>query len=103
MTVNGTLTKEDFEIIKFTEDNAPFTLLLGKPWIDRYQARKEDEEEVLEQKQQELKDFMTRRIAYLIEEHENGSKLFNTRDPDVKVERTLEDPRKIEVPIPDKE
>jgi hypothetical protein len=39
MTVNGTSTKEDFEIIKFTENNAPFTMLLGKPWIDRDQDR----------------------------------------------------------------
>jgi hypothetical protein len=33
----------------------------------------------------------------------NREKLFNTRDLDVKVARTLEDPQKIEVPIPDKE
>jgi hypothetical protein len=46
---------------------------------------------------------MTRRIAHLIEEHENKSKLFKTRDPDVEVARTLEDPPKIEVPIPAKE
>jgi hypothetical protein len=39
MTVNGTSTEEDFEIIKFVEDSAPFTMLLGKPWIDREQAR----------------------------------------------------------------
>jgi hypothetical protein len=56
----------------------------------------------LEQKKQELKDFMTRRIAHLIEEQENRSKLFHTRDPDVKVARILEDPQKIEVPVPDK-
>jgi hypothetical protein len=31
MTVNGTLTEEDFEIIKFVKDNAPFTILIGKP------------------------------------------------------------------------
>jgi hypothetical protein len=31
MTVNGTLTKEDFEIIKFVEDSTPFTMLIGKP------------------------------------------------------------------------
>jgi len=30
MTVNGTSIKEDFEIIKFIEDNASFTMLLGK-------------------------------------------------------------------------
>jgi hypothetical protein len=45
----------------------------------------------LEQKRQELKDFMTRMIAYLIEEQENRSKLLNTRDPDVEAARTLED------------
>jgi hypothetical protein len=39
MTVNGTSTEEDFEIIKFVEDSAPFTMLIGKPWIDRDQAR----------------------------------------------------------------
>jgi hypothetical protein len=48
MTANGTLTEEDFEIIKFIEDNAPCTMLLGKPWIDRDQARRKKEEEVLE-------------------------------------------------------
>jgi hypothetical protein len=46
----------------------------------------------LEQKKKELKDFMTRRIAHLIEEQQNKLKLFNTRDPDVKVARTVEDP-----------
>jgi hypothetical protein len=43
-------------------------MLLGKHWIERDQARQKEEEEVLEQKKQELKDFMTRRITYLIEE-----------------------------------
>jgi hypothetical protein len=63
VTVNGTSTREDFEIIKFIEGSAPFTMLLGKPWIERDQGRKKEEEEVLEQQRQELKDFMTRRIA----------------------------------------
>jgi hypothetical protein len=103
MNVNGTSTKEDFDIIKFTENNSPFTRLLGKPWTDRDQARQKEEEEVLEQKKQELKDFMTRRIAHLIEEQENRSKLFNTRDPNVEVARTLEDPQKIDVHTPNKE
>jgi hypothetical protein len=31
MHVNGTSTEEDFEIIKFIEDNTPFTMLLAKP------------------------------------------------------------------------
>ena len=39
MTVNGASTKEDFEIIKFVEVGASFTMLIGKPWIDRAQAR----------------------------------------------------------------
>ena len=68
MTINVTLTEEDFEIIRFVEDNAPFTMLIGKYWIDREQARWKEEEKVLEQKKQELKDFMTRRNAHLIEE-----------------------------------
>jgi hypothetical protein len=92
MNVNGSSTEEYFEIIKFIEDNTPFTMLLGKPWIDRDKARRKEEEEVLEQKKQELKYFMTRRITHLIEEQENRSKLFNTRNPDVKDTRTLEDP-----------
>jgi hypothetical protein len=46
---------------------------------------------------------MIRRIAHLIQEQENRSKPFNTRDPDVEVVRTLEEPLKIEVPIPDEE
>jgi hypothetical protein len=39
MNANGTSTKEDFEIIQFIEDRALFTMLLGKPWIERDQAR----------------------------------------------------------------
>jgi hypothetical protein len=92
MNTNGILTEEDFEIVKFNENSALFTMLLGKTWIERDQARRKEEEEVLEQKKQELKDFMTRRITHLIEEQHNRSKLFNTRDPDVEVARTLEDP-----------
>ena len=42
MTINGTSIEEDFEIIKFIEDNALFTMLLGKSWIDRDQARKKE-------------------------------------------------------------
>jgi hypothetical protein len=103
MTSNGTSTEEDFEIIKFIKDSAPFTMLLGKPWIDRDRARRKEEEEVLEYKKQELKDFMTRRISHLIEKQQNRSRLFNTRYLDVKFARTLEDPQNIEVPIPDKE
>jgi hypothetical protein len=71
MNINGTLTEEDFEIIKFVEDIALFTMLIGKPWIDRTQSIQKEEDKDLEQKKQDLKDFMTRRITQLIEEHEN--------------------------------
>jgi hypothetical protein len=50
---------------------------------------------------QELKDFMTRRIAYFIEEQENRSKLFRTVD--VEVGRTLEESQETEAPTPDGE
>jgi hypothetical protein len=66
MNANGALTEEEFEVVKFIENNVPFSMLLGKPWIERYQATRK-QEEVLEKKKQELKDFMTRRIAHLIE------------------------------------
>jgi hypothetical protein len=99
MTVNGTSTEEDFEIIKFVEDSAPFTMLIGKPWIDIEQARQKEEEDVLEQKKQELKDFLTRRIVHLIEEQKRRSHIFNTSNSDVEARRTLEDPQKIELPI----
>jgi hypothetical protein len=90
MSAHGTSTEEYFEIVKFIENNAPFDILLGKPWIEKDQARRK-EEEVLEQKKQELKDFMTRRITHLIKEQENKLKLFRTRNLDVEVERTQED------------
>ena len=38
MNANGTSTEEDFEIIQFIEDRTPFTMLLGKHWIERDQA-----------------------------------------------------------------
>jgi hypothetical protein len=46
---------------------------------------------------------MNKRIAHLIKEHKNRSKLFNTRDPDIEVARRLNDPQNIDVPVPDKE
>jgi hypothetical protein len=57
----------------------------------------------LKQKKKELKDFMTRRIAHLIEEQERRSQIFNASNLDVKAKRMLEDPHNIELPIPDKE
>jgi hypothetical protein len=43
MNANGTSTEDDFKIVKFIENNAPFTMLLGKPWIERDQARRKEE------------------------------------------------------------
>jgi hypothetical protein len=45
-------------------------------------------------------EFMTRKIAYLMEEQENRSKLLNTRDLDVEAIRALEEPQKTEIPNP---
>jgi hypothetical protein len=42
MSANGTSIEEEFEIVKFIENNTPFTMLLGKPWIERDQARREE-------------------------------------------------------------
>jgi hypothetical protein len=103
MSINGTSTEEDFEIIQFIQKHTPFTMLIGKPWIDRDQAKRKEEEEVLEQKKQELKYLMTRTITCLIEEQESISKMFNDSNPDVEVKITLENPQNIKLPIPDKE
>jgi hypothetical protein len=34
MSDHGTSTEEEFEVVKFIENNAPFAMLLGKPWIE---------------------------------------------------------------------
>jgi hypothetical protein len=46
MIVHGTSTEEEFEVIKFVENNAPFSLLLGKTWIEKDQIHSKVEEEV---------------------------------------------------------
>ena len=74
MIAHETLTEEEFEFIKFVENNAPFTLLLGKMWIEKDHIRRKAEEEATEQKKQELRDFITRKIEQLIEEHKDRSK-----------------------------
>jgi hypothetical protein len=107
MSAHRNLTEEEFEVIKFVENNAPFSLLLGKPWIEKDQIQRK-EEEALEQKKKELKDFMTRRITHLIAEQENQSKLLKTRDLDDEAERTqkyLKNPSTQEsrAPTPDRE
>jgi hypothetical protein len=90
MSDHGTSIEEEFEVIKFVENNTPFALLLGRTWIERDQIRKKDEEEAIEQKKQELMDFMARRIMRLIEEQEDKSKPLRARDLTVEVERTQE-------------
>ena len=44
MSAHGTSTEEYFEVVKFIENNAPFTMLLGKPWIEKDQTRSKEEE-----------------------------------------------------------
>jgi hypothetical protein len=42
---HGTLTKEEFKVIKFVENNAPFVLWIGKTWIEKDQIWRKAEEE----------------------------------------------------------
>jgi hypothetical protein len=35
MSAHGTSTEEEFEIVKFVENNAPFAILLGKTWAEK--------------------------------------------------------------------
>jgi hypothetical protein len=35
MSSHGTSTEEEFEIIKFVENNTPFAILLGKNWVEK--------------------------------------------------------------------
>jgi hypothetical protein len=51
MSAHGTSTEEYFEVVKFIENNAPFSMLLGKSWIEKDQARRK-EKEVLQKKKQ---------------------------------------------------
>ena len=82
--------EEEFKVIKFVEKNTPFALLLGKTWIEKDQIRRKSEEEATEQNNQELRDFMTRKIKRLIEEKENKSKQQRDRELAFEVERTQE-------------
>jgi hypothetical protein len=101
LRINGTSVEEEFEVIKFIENNTPFSYLLGKTWIEKYQIRRNEENETLEKKKQDLINFMTRKITYLLEEQGNRSNLFETKDLDVKVVRTLEEPQRTEINVPD--
>jgi hypothetical protein len=48
--------------------------LLGKSWIEKDNIRRKVEEEAIEKKKQELRDFIARKIERLIEEREDKSK-----------------------------
>jgi hypothetical protein len=74
MISHETSTEEDFEVIRFFKNNAPFPLLLGKTWIKKDQIKRKAEEEAIEKKRQELRDFIAQRIYQLIEEREVESK-----------------------------
>jgi hypothetical protein len=100
MSTHGTSTEEDLEVIRFIEDRAPFPALVGNIWIEKDKIQRKEEKEALEQKKQELMEFMTRRIAYLMEEQGNRSPLLDTRDLDVKAIRELEEPQKTEISNP---
>jgi hypothetical protein len=62
MITHGASTEEEFEVIKFVENNTPFALMLGKPWIEKDQIESKAEEEATEQKKQELRDFIAKKI-----------------------------------------
>jgi hypothetical protein len=72
--VHGTSTEEEFEFIRFVEENASFPLFLGKTWIEKDQIRRKAEEEAIENKKQELRDLIARKIHQLREEREDNSK-----------------------------
>jgi hypothetical protein len=88
--IHGTSTQEEFEVIRFVGNNAPFPLLLGKSWIEKDQIKRKSEEEVTKKKKKELRDFIAIKIDRLIEELEVESKQQKARELVFKVERTQE-------------
>jgi hypothetical protein len=46
MSAHGTSTEEEFEVVKFVENNTPFAILLGKTWVEKDQIRRKQEEEI---------------------------------------------------------
>jgi hypothetical protein len=50
MSTHGTSTEEEFKVIIFIEDHAPFPSLLGNIWIEKDQIQRKEEKEALEQK-----------------------------------------------------
>jgi 5-methylcytosine-specific restriction endonuclease McrBC GTP-binding regulatory subunit McrB len=65
-------------------------MFLGKPWIEKDQVRRKEEEDI-EQKKKELRDFMARIIVCLIEEQHDKSKKLRAKYQAIEVERTQED------------
>jgi hypothetical protein len=45
MIAHETSTEEEFEVIRFVDNNDPFSLLLGNTWIEKDQIRRKVEEE----------------------------------------------------------
>ncbi len=66
--VNGTSTEEEFEVIRFVKDNAPFSIFLGKTWIVKINIRREEEEHATERKNKNLRDLIAKRLDQLREE-----------------------------------
>jgi hypothetical protein len=52
MIAHETSTEEEFEVIRFVDNNDPFPLLLGKTWIEKDYIQRKAEEEATEQKKQ---------------------------------------------------
>jgi hypothetical protein len=42
MNAKGTSTEEEFKVVKFIENNTPFSMSLGKPWIERDQTKRKE-------------------------------------------------------------
>jgi hypothetical protein len=88
MIAHETSTEEEFEVIKFIESSTHFPLLLGKTCIEKDHIRRKAEEEATEQKKQELRDLIARKLERLIEEQEDKSKQQKTRELAIEVDRT---------------
>jgi hypothetical protein len=86
--IHGTSTKEEFEVIKLVEKNTPISLLLGNKWIEKDHIRRKSKEQAIENKKQELRDFIDRKIDRLIKEREVESKKPKARELVVEVEIT---------------
>jgi hypothetical protein len=55
MISHETSTEEEFEVIKFVENNSPFPLLLGNIWMKKDHIRRKAEEEATENEKERTK------------------------------------------------